>query len=558
MRRVIALLLTIFLFAVPARAANAAQSVTTTATVTENGACQVTIQAELRLDVAVQDLWFPLGTDINSAALNGQSMELIPREGIVGISLSSLSGQVGLFSCIITYEVNNVVQVDSKGNQFITVPLLYGFPYVVEAMEFSITLPSAFSEVPVFRSGYHGQEIERQMYSLVTGSRIQGSLNQPLKDSETLFMDLVVPADMFPPAQTFGGSLVFDAVAMAVCAGLAALFWLITLHSFPGSVTPRTTAPEGICAGQLGAYLVHRGADLPLMVFQWAQLGYLTIHAGRNGRVYLRKKMDMGNERSGFEQRCFRELFGAREALEATGGRFQNAWNRVIAYSRRQSNGYRSALGAVWIFRLLAAAVGLFAGIAMADALSTHHTWRFVLMALFGAVGFALSWYIQEGMDCICLRGKAPLRMSLVLSLGFLLASALCSCPLYGLAAVAWSLLAGLAAAWGGIRSDNGRRVVGEILGLRKHLRRADSAGLQRILAANRSYYHELAPYALALGLDKAFSAKFGDRKLPPSNWLDTGVEARTAAAWNQELRKVYFAMIRQRPATPAERIFGK
>ncbi len=558
MRRVIALLLCILFLAVPARAANAAQSVSATATVTENGACQVTVQADIRLDEPAQGLYFPLGTGINSASLNGTPAELIQREGSSQLSLSHLDGKTGVYSCIVTYEINTVVHTNDQGKQLVTVPLLCGFPYPVEEMRFAISLPTTFSEVPVFRSGYHGQDIERQMYALVTGTQIQGSLTQPLKDSETLFMDLLAPEGMFPPVQTFGGSMTFDAIAMALCAAAASLFWLVMLHALPRSGGHRSTPPEGICVGQVGTYLVHRNADLPLMVFQWAQLGYLTIHASSRGRVYLRQKMDMGNERSSFEQRCFRELFGARGSMEATSRRFQNACGRVAAYARRRSSGYRTAPGAIWIFRLLAALVGLFAGIAMADAVSTHHTWRFVLMGLFGAGGFAASWYIQEGMDCIHLRGKAPLKCSVALCLVFLCGSIACKCLLYGLATVAWSLLAGLAAAYGGIRSDNGRRIVGEILGLRKFLRKTDAAELQRILSSNRSYYYELAPYALAFGLDKTFAAKFGDVRLPPCTWLETGVEARTAAAWSQELRKTYFAMLREQPATPAERIFGK
>ena len=319
MRRFVALILCIFLFAVPAHAANAAVSVSTTAAVNENSACTVTIEADIRLDDPAKGLKFPLGTDIDSVTLNGSPAPLKQSGGITSVDLSHLDGKMGLFSCTISYTVNSVVTVDDDGKQLVTVPLLYGFPYPVEQMSFSVTMPSEFDTVPSFHSGYHGQDIERQMSATVSGTVISGSVEQELKDSETLFLKLAAPAGMFPASRTFGGSLGFDAAAMAVCAALALLYWLVTMRFLPRLPQRRATVPEGICAGQMRSYLIRRPADLPLMVLQWAQLGYLIIHLDDNGRIFLHKKMDMGNERSSFELRCFRDLFGRKRMMDVSG-----------------------------------------------------------------------------------------------------------------------------------------------------------------------------------------------------------------------------------------------
>ena len=74
MRRILAFFLCVFLFAVPVNAANAAASVKTTATVNENSACIVTIEAEIRLDEPARGIKFPLGTDIRSVTLNGTAL----------------------------------------------------------------------------------------------------------------------------------------------------------------------------------------------------------------------------------------------------------------------------------------------------------------------------------------------------------------------------------------------------------------------------------------------------------------------------------------------------
>ncbi len=558
MRRLIALVLCIFLFALPVRAANAASRVSTTAVVNANGECQVTIEADIRLDDPARGLKFPLGTDIHSVTLNGSAAPLTQSGVITSVNLSHLDGKTGLYSCTISFVLNSVVEVNEDGKQIVTVPLLYGFPYGVEDMSFTVTMPSAFSTVPAFYSGYHGQDIERQMTASTDGTTIRGSVAQELKDSETLFLTLEAEKDMFPAAQTFGGSLTFDAVAMGICALLALLYWLLTMRCLPRISPRRPTVPEGICAGQMGAYLVRKPAELPLMVLQWAQLGYLIIHLDENGRVFLHKKMDMGNERSTFELRCFRDLFGRKQMMDVSSRRFQTVCEKCAAMSRRKANGYQSPKGSAKLFRLLSALLGLFAGIAMGDAISTDHYWRPFLMGAFGVLCLLLCWVIQEGMGSIHFKGKAPLKLSAVAAAVLLIAGIFCGCFGYALGALVWNLLAGVMAFYGGQRSDNGVRIYTEILGLRRYMRKAGHKELRRILASNRNYYFELAPYALAFGIDKQFAEKFGDARLPACTWLASGIDSRTAPEWYPQLREVHAAMLRDRKPTLAERIFGK
>ena len=558
MRRIIALLVCIFLFALPVQAANAASSVSTTAVVTDNGACQVTIDIHIRLDEPVRGLKFPLGTDIHSVTLNGASADVKQSRGITSLDLSYLDGKTGTFTLSIRYSIHSVVETDDKGNQIVTVPLLYGFPYPVEHMDFAVTLPGALKTYPTFFSGYHGQDIERQMIASIEGNVVTGSLAQDLKDSETLFMKLTAPEGMFPAMRTFGGSLSFDTAAMGVCAALAFGLWMLTMGCLPKYSPRRSTAPEGISAGSVGSHLVRGTADLPVMVLQWAQLGYLIINVHKNGRVFLHKKMDMGNERSAFEQRCFRSLFAQKGMLDATGQRFQKACAKASDMSRRSANGYRSPNGSEQLFRGLSCLVGLFAGIAMGDTISTDHTWRLILMTILGILCGVLCWFIQDGMSCLHLRSKATLKLSIAASLTLLLVSAGCRCVLLGLAAIGWNLFAGICAAYGGRRTENGWRIYSEILGLRRHMRKAASQDLRRVLESNRNYYFELAPYALALGVDKRFAEKFGDARLPACTWLVTGSESRTAPEWYPHLRRAYKAMHQERKPTLAEKIFGK
>ena len=103
-------------------------------------------------------------------------------------------------------------------------------------------------------------------------------------------------------------------IAFAV---LALLYWILTLRTWPVFRMQTTTPPEGITAGELGCRLTLSGGDLTMMVFSWAQLGYLYIALDDRGRVLLHKRMDMGNERSKFENSIYKMLFSNRSTVDA-------------------------------------------------------------------------------------------------------------------------------------------------------------------------------------------------------------------------------------------------
>ena len=53
-----------------------------------------------------------------------------------------------------------------------------------------------------------------------------------------------------------------------------------------------------------------------MLVCHWASLGYLTIFCGKNARVALRRRVDMGNERRPAEVKLFQMLFSQGDVCE--------------------------------------------------------------------------------------------------------------------------------------------------------------------------------------------------------------------------------------------------
>lgn len=200
MRRLIALILCCLFFATTAYAENAASGVQANATVASDGSCQVSVSMTIRLESTVSALALPLGEDVSSVRLNGSMASTSRSDGITSVRLNKLTKNVtGTVPINVTYTLNSVVTADETGKQTITVPLLYGFAYPVEQMSFTVTLPSSFSTVPTFLSGYHEQDIESSISFTVNGATVTGSVTEPLKDHETLFLSLTAPEGMFPP-----------------------------------------------------------------------------------------------------------------------------------------------------------------------------------------------------------------------------------------------------------------------------------------------------------------------------------------------------------------------
>lgn len=546
MRRIFALILCIFLLTSTVYATNAVSGITSTGTVTSSGTCQIALTVNLRLDSPDSSLVFPLGTDVSGVTLNGGAAGLTKENGITCVKLNHLKDQTGVFPITIHYTVNNIVTTDEEtGIQTVSIPLLYGFEYPVELMKFSVSMPDVFDAAPVFFSGYHEQDIERSISYSISGATISGSVDMALKDRETLYLTLQAPEGMFPTAQTAGGSLLFDSWAMGICAGLAILYWFATMARVPSWPVYRSTAPDGICAGMVGSYLTRKPADLTLMVVHWAQLGYLIMHLDDNGRVILHRKMNMGNERSAFERRCFKNLFGKKQMMDATGYRYARLHEATARASRRFSAGYRKGSGNPLLLRILSTGVGLFAGIAIGDLVSTSPAWRIIWMLLMSMLTTAASWQIQKGMFALRQPDKGDLFYSAVFAVAVLGTGIVIKGSLvYALIVLGWSALAGIMGAWGGKRTENGVRIHSDLAGLRRYMKKVTRPELNRILRSNPNYYYELIPFAYAMGVEGKFSKQFDSLRIPACTWLVTGMAPpRTPSEWIPLLREAVQAM---------------
>jgi hypothetical protein len=420
------------------------------------------------------------------------------------------------------------------------VPLLSGFEYPVNAMSFSVTMPGEITGKPGFTSSYLQTGVESRISTVIGGQLINGSSLQGFQDREKLALVMEVSEDMFPGKMLIERTGNPEIVPMSIFAGLALLYWFIFMRTWPVFRQDRTIPIEGITAGDLGCRLTAAGVDLTMMVFTWAQLGYLRIRVDRQGRVILEKRMDMGNERPEFELRTFRTLFAKTELVDATGAKYAKFCRQVAQTIDGVKEMYTKRAGNSAIFRCLGCGISIFCGICFAMNLSKVSIVQTMLSILLGIFGAVSAWGIQGGMYKVHVRGKIPMYVGSVFGAVWIVLGIVSGQWIMGLAVVAGQYLIGLLAAYGGRRSEMGMYNAGQILGLRHHLKKLDEKKLERLLENNPDYFFDMLPYAIALGVDTKFAKAFGNIPLPHCHYLLVSRnEKRTAAQWALMVRKI-------------------
>lgn len=543
--------------AYPVSALSEAQSIRSEATIAGDGSCHVTLSVSFSLEQPVAEPVFPIPSNATDVILNGNPISVfsggkVPLKDITG-------GMAGDFSVSISYNLASVVatvEEEKEPQMLLTLPILSGFAYPVQTLEYSVILPGTPSAQPVFSSSYHQESIALYLDTAVTGPKITGVTTSPLKDHETLTMTLPVDETLFPQTAAAARVLSMMDVAIVASALLAIGYYFLALRPrLPRRIT-RATAPDGITAGDIALWMTGSGTDLTLLVVSWAQLGYLRIQVDDSGRVLLHKRMEMGNERSAFENRCYRNLFGRRRIVDGTGYHYAELCRSVAKKSPRAKEVYLPNSGNPGIFRALCALSGLLSGITLAGAFAPHSVPLRVLLAVLTTV---MTLLLQSGIRGILLRQRIHLWVAVGCACLWVILGIWSGEWLTSVLMVVFQFVAGLAAAFGGQRTDLGQQTLTQIMGLRRHMFTASKPALQQLLKVNPNYFYELAPYALSLGLDRVFARRFARLRLPECTYLiGPGRGQMTAAEWAALLRSAVNTLDAKAKRLPFEKLTGR
>ena len=558
----------------PVSAESAATRVDLQCTVTSEGDCLMTATVNLRLEAALDRLTYPVPLNAKEITVNGSKAAASRTASALQVDLSRISqGYVGEASVRVSYTLPKAVKIQTlneaavasgkeKPNRelVLTIPLLSGFEYPVESMNFTITMPNNCVGLdPTFTSIYRQEGIESDLNILpITGSQIIGSTKAVMNDREGVTMSMVVPQKMFPTVSTYVRDGYPELPYILGFFGAALLYWLLTLRTWPIHRSRASTAPEGITAGELGCRLTLNGGDLTMMVFSWAQLGYLLIVLDGE-RILLHKRMDMGNERSAFENKVFNLLFGKRQVVDAAGNQYALLCRKVAGMVPMERNMYRGNSGNMKIFRGLACIAQGLCGVCVAMNMSGVLALAVVMAVILGFVGLISGWLMQDVAYCTHLRGKVPVLIGLILLILWTLLGLLSGQVWIPLCCILGQWALGFFAAYGGRRSDLGRHDAGQILGLRSYLKHLPRENIGRLLQNDPDYFFNMAPYALALGIIRPYASAFGRRKMEQCPYLYTrsGGKRTSADEWGELLRDTALRMDARAKQMQLERWFA-
>lgn len=529
-----------------ASAVSAATRLDYTATINVDGDAMVSLTMNLHLEAMDQNLVFPLPGTASNITVNGSSPATSRSGSLTLVSLARVTGgQPGDYVITISYNLPKVVtvamkadpvnknkQVVDKNNLSLQLPILSGFSYPISAMTYTITLPGEFPSTPDFYSTYQQNGLASELNLLFNGNMLTGTSKSGFNDHESVSMSMTLSPEMFPGVSTYQRSGNPELVPMGSLAGVALLYWLLFLRTFPAKRENCTMPPEGITAGELGCRLFLKGADLTTMVLCWAQLGYILIQVdGR--RVLLHKRMDMGNERSLFEVRTFRSLFGERRVVDASSLAYAKTLRRAKSMIPGENTICRSTERKRNIYRYLLCGSQVFCGICMAMNMTSILALQILLSLLFGALAAVTAWQLHKVAYCTIGREKTGLIAAGISLVLWLIIGLIAKVVWISLAECAGQILLGFPAAWGGRRSETNRHEVAQLRGLKHYLSHMPAQDVQRLLAADSAYYFRMAPYAMALGVLHPFTQAFGKRRLPQCPYIVTRVHgSRKAEDW--------------------------
>jgi len=516
-------------------------------TVNSDGDCVVNMTVTLHLENA-SDMTFPLPANATDITMNNGSARTTQTADAIFVDISKVTeGLVGDFTLRFDYTLPKAVKVktladnatDAEKEAFenaplqLTLPLLCGFAYPIQNLQFVVTMPAQIEYAPTYTSIYQQIGIASELNSVVKGQIISGSSTSPLNDHEGITMTMDVTTDMFPGVSTYRRTGNPELVPMLILAGIALLYWLIFLRTLPLFRDRHVTVPEGLTAGELGCRLTLSGGDLTMMVMSWAQLGYIMIHLDRHGRILLQKRMDMGNERSLFEVRVFQMLFGKNRVIDGTGSQYAKLCLKVARMVPGEKTMYSAASGNIKLFRYLCCGSHLFCGINVAMNMSSILALQILMAVIFSVLAVFTAWRIQEMAYRTHIRGKLPVYIGFGCALLWILLGLLSGQVWIPLGSVLGQWVLGYFAAYGGRRSDLGRHSASQILGFRSYLKTIPAQELQRLRRLDPDYFFNIAPFALALGVINPFAKCFAGKKLDPCPYLVCGIQnRRTAAEW--------------------------
>jgi len=428
-----------------------------------------------------------------------------------------------------------------------------GWDTLIRDVKFSITLPVEPDEDRIiFYVGSEGSDTPVSVYHQVDGNVITGSI--PILGAyEGLTAYIELPGDTFAEAEPNNRSIYFSVIGWIICIGLILVAWLVWLNKgrdpalYP---SVQFHPPEEMTPAEVGYVIdgVVDNKDITSLIFYWADKGYLTItESGKNEFLFIKEKeMDSSNH---FETFMFHRLFEyGKDGWVSTNDLDQEFYEdlpiikeqvkdkfkgekKLFTKESQLWSGILLALSAIpCLVLILVMTEGYFdmfsiipvifalIGVMFSGAVitTTLKKWKLftkagrllrsiffaVFLLVFCFVTFGFAYAIEEGMSPVYHSDVfiflEAFRTTFTVALLFILSAATIK------------------------RTDYGHRQLEHLLGLKDFIKDAEMYKLSQMIDDNPSYFYDILPYAIVLGLEKKWAGKFNSITLPPPDYYRT------------------------------------
>lgn len=509
-------------------------------TVNEDGSCDLRLTAQVSFAVPTETFVFPLNSEAKNVSAIGGDYKLRSRDDVRCAIFSAEGGFLGNHTFVCTYRLPRIVTREDAAQELALALPEKGFAYPLNSLKLTFSFPTEPENYPQWYSAYYEDVIDNYLTIQIAGKNMSVKSVAELKDQETISMTMEFPPETFDLSNLTGSFSSFDRMAFYLLAVLALFYWLFFLrgklllpknqHSIAMETTP----------GEIPCLLFGDLPDIPALLAHWGNLGYVSIHRNRLGRILLRKEMDMGNERKAAERKLFDALFRASNTCDLQGLRFgslckgagqslRNVWTQRIFVKRSGNPRLLRGMG------LLAA---FFACLHVFDLWLDVGAWRWLLMPLLSLLCTLLCILVQKAVLCIFRRrrildwlaGGAAFALLTVFSV-------FAGCSGLMLLNLFLQLFCGLVTMFGGRRSDVGNEQVRQLLGLRRYLKKADAQELERLCRLDGQYFYRMLPFAEELGVGEAFCKQFGHFSPDACPWLS---DAKRQPKTPEEFYRLY------------------
>lgn len=360
----------------------------------------------------------------------------------------------------------------------------------IKRLEFSITLPKKFDASKInFTLGKYGSKNTNGVVYEVIGDTIKGYTTVTLKPNESVTIALPLPKGYFNFKSEEIMFWIFKVALYCIFFIIPIVgFYLWKKYSDKDKVIEVVEffPPDSLTPTEIGYYMDGRidTKDLTSLIFYWANKGYLKIEELKKTGVFIRSEfiliflVDDIDSQNDFEKYMFKALAS-----------YKDQENRVRVSDLRESF-YKYIEKTAELFEI--------------DLVIKHKTLykpkvlrigNSVKTSVIFTIGFIFGYFYYFGFIE---------NIDNLITIGL------------GLVSIITTLLVGQNIK---AKTDYSKSILGRIFGFKRFLEVAEKNKLETLIEQNPSYFYDILPYTIVLGVSNVWSDKFKDLVTEPPNW---------------------------------------